>query len=126
MTKVFNLKSGKQTRRSLRKSMPDAEVILWSKLRRRQVGGHKFRRQFGVGRYSVDFYCPKLKLGIEVDGDSHFLPGAKEKDSRRQSYIEQCGIRILRFTNDEVRTNLDGVLERIEEEAAEREQEFDR
>ena len=50
----------------LRKSMPEAEVILWSKLSRKQMSGHKFRRQYGVGRYSIDFYCPELKLAIEV------------------------------------------------------------
>jgi len=122
MTRVFNSRSGKQRRRSLRKRMPEAEVILWSKLRRKQLGGHKFRRQFGVGKYSLDFYCPRLRLAVEVDGDSHFREQAKEKDSRRQSFIEGFGIEVLRFTNHEVRANLDGVLLRIEEVARKREQ----
>jgi very-short-patch-repair endonuclease len=104
--------------------MPEAEVILWTKLQRKQLGGHKFRRQFGVGKYSVDFYCPKLKLAIEVDGDSHFRGQAKKKDSRRESYVEQFGIEVLRFTNDDVRANLDGVLLKIEEVATEREREL--
>ena len=124
MAKVFNLKSGKQTRRSLQKRMPEAEVILSSKLQRKQLRRHKFRRQFGVGKYSVDFYCPKLRLAIEVDGDSHFTERAKKTDSKRQSFIEGFGIEVLRFRNDEVRANLDGVLLKIEEVATEREREL--
>jgi len=115
MTRVFNTNSGKQTRRMLRKSMPEAEVILWSKLRRKQMGGHKFRRQYGVGRYSIDFYCPELKLAIEVDGDSHFADGAAKKDKVRENFIIQFGIRFLRFSNADVRENLDGVLLKIED-----------
>ena len=94
--------------------MPEAEVILWSKLQRKQLGGYKFRRQYGVGRYSVDFYCPKLKLAIEVDGDSHFREDATERDTRRQLYIEQFDVEVVRFTNDDIRSNLDGVLTAIE------------
>jgi very-short-patch-repair endonuclease len=95
--------------------MPDAEVILWSKLRRKQMGGHKFRRQYGVGKYSIDFYCPELRLAIEVDGESHFADGAAEKDKERENFIIQFGIRFLRFSNTEVRENLDGVLLQIED-----------
>ena len=124
MARVFNSRSGKQTRRSLRKRMPESEVILWSKLQRKQLGGHKFRRQFGVGKYSIDFYCPKLKLAVELDGESHLSGQAEEEDSRRQAIVEQFGIRVLRFTNDQVRANLDGVLLRIEEVATEREGEL--
>ena len=123
MTRVFNTNSGKQTRRMLRKSMPEAEVILWSKLRRKQMGGYKFRRQYGVGRYSIDFYCPELELAIEVDGDSHFADGAAEKDKERENFIIQFGIRFLRFSNTDIRENLDGVLFQIEEDMRESEKE---
>lgn len=93
--------------------MPEAEVILWSKLRARQLVGCKFRRQYSVGPFVIDFYSPQYKLAIEVDGDSHFVDNAEEYDRQRQQYIEQFGIHFLRFTNADVRTNLYGVLDTI-------------
>ena len=120
MARVFNLAYKKDFRRSLRSHMPQAEVILWSKLQRRQLGGYKFRRQYGVGKYIVDFYCPKLKLAIEIDGPSHFVEGAKARDEFRQKYIEGFGIRVVRFTNEDVRRNLYGVLARLGEVIEER------
>jgi len=93
--------------------MPETEVILWSKLQRRQITGMKFRRQYSVGAFVVDFYCPELKLAIEVDGDSHFQPGAEERDAERANFIKQYGIKFFRFTNSDVRENLYGVLTQI-------------
>jgi very-short-patch-repair endonuclease len=93
--------------------LPPAELILWSRLKNRQVCTQKFRRQFSVGPYVVDFYCPALKLAIEIDGDSHFQPGEQEKDRTRQQFIESTGVQFLRFRNIEVRQNLRGVLETI-------------
>jgi very-short-patch-repair endonuclease len=95
--------------------MPKAEVILWSRLKGSQLKGLKFRRQYGVGAFVVDFCCPELKLVIEVDGNSHFVPGAQEKDLERQSWIGQFGFRFLRFTNEEVYGDLEGVVGRIGE-----------
>jgi len=95
--------------------MPEAEVILWSQLKNRQISGIKFRRQYSVGGYVIDFYCAKNKLAIEIDGDSHYILNAPERDEKRQQWIEQFGIRFLRFTNDDVRKNLYGVLDAIEE-----------
>jgi very-short-patch-repair endonuclease len=100
--------------------MPDAEVILWSRLKGKQLGGFKFRRQYGVGKFSIDFYCAERKLAIEVDGASHYTIGEQEKDRERQEWIEQFEIQFLRFTNDDVYKNLDGVLmmilEKLEKE----------
>ena len=96
--------------------MPDAEVILWSRLKGRQLLGCKFRRQYSVGSFVVDFFSPEVKLGIELDGDSHFQVGAAEYDQKRQQFVESFGIKILRFLNTEVYDNLDGVLEVIGEE----------
>jgi very-short-patch-repair endonuclease len=76
MTIAFNRKKDQEKRRSLRKNMPKSEVILWSKLKNRQMHGERFLRQYGVEEYMIDFYCPRLKLAIEVDGESHFMPGA--------------------------------------------------
>jgi len=103
----------------LRNTMPDAEVILWSKLKNRQILGCRFRRQFGVDSYSIDFYSPEIKLAVEADGDSHYKVGAEEKDRKRQSIIERYGITFLRFTNDDLRKNLDGVVLAIEEKILE-------
>jgi len=93
--------------------MPPAEVILWSKLRGKNVKGYKFRRQYSVGTYIVDFYCAELKLAIEIDGESHFIEGSEDRDRRRQEFIESTCIRFLRFTNTDVYERLDGVLEAI-------------
>ena len=113
MTKAFNRKTEKKRRQYLRKNMPEAEVILWSKLRRKQLCNIKFRRQYSVGPYVLDFYAPQIKLAIELDGDSHFTTEAKNHDRERDEYIEGFGIKILRILNPEIYENLDNVLEYI-------------
>jgi very-short-patch-repair endonuclease len=95
--------------------MPKAEILLWANLSRKQLLGYKFRRQYSVEQYVIDFYCPALKLAIEIDGDSHFQPGAKERDAERQGFIETFGIEFLRFTNADIYENLDGVIDTIAE-----------
>nr|WP_050568412.1 endonuclease domain-containing protein [Vibrio jasicida] len=92
--------------------MPKPEEVLWQKIRRKQLGV-KFRRQHGIGRYIVDFYCAELSLVIEIDGDSHFSTEGKEKDTKRDAFIETLGIKVLRFTNEEVMKQTESVLERI-------------
>ena len=112
--KTFNRKSEKGKRKSLRNNMPKAETVLWLKLKNKQMREFKFRRQYSVDNYIVDFYCPELKLAIEVDGDSHYFDSKIESDKKRQEYIESKDITILRFTNNDVYQNLDGVLSTIE------------
>jgi len=80
---------------------------------RRQMLAYKFRRQYSVDQYIIDFYCPELKLAIEVDGESHFTETAREYDRSRQEYIEAFGIRFLRVMNSDVLGNLQGVLDEI-------------
>ena len=92
--------------------MPHAEVILWSKLKGKGIG-YKFRRQYSVGKFAIDFVCPEVKLAIEVDGDSHYTEGAEYRDKERQKIIEHYGFVFLRFTNKEISENLDGVLIKI-------------
>ena len=113
MQSVYNKKKDQAKRRYLRKNMPKSEVILWSKLKNRQMHGERFLRQYGVDQYVLDFYCPRLKLAIEIDGDSHFMPGAEEQDKARQEYIESFGIQFLRFTNEDVYKNIDGVCQTL-------------
>src|SRR5262249_34662239 len=113
MTRIYNRATEKETRRRLRRDAPNAEHHVCSRLRARQLAGLKFRRQYGVGPFVLDFYCPALKLAVEIDGDSHFEEGAAARDRERQVRLEQYGIRFLRVTNLDVFENLDGVMERI-------------
>lgn len=113
MTEIFNKSKQKTQRRTLRNNATPAERRLWQALQGRQLGGHKFRRQYSVGAYILDFYCPALKLAIEIDGESHCRPGAPEHDARRQAFVESLGIRFLRFTNHDVLHDLPGVLQAI-------------
>ncbi|PMB00936.1 hypothetical protein CEN49_04055 [Fischerella thermalis CCMEE 5273] len=113
MTKLYNKSSEKEKRRQLRQNITKAEKILWEKVKDRQIEDCKFRRQYSVAEFVIDFYSPELKLAIEIDGDSHFQNGAAEYDKERQVFIESTGIRFIRFTNDDVYNNLSGVLEYI-------------
>lgn len=121
MGRIFNRQRENLKRRILRTEMPRAERILWGKLRRRQMMGYKFRRQFSVENYVIDMYCPELKLAIEVDGDSHFIGDTPEYDAEREIDIENYGIVFLRFQNEEVYNNLSGILITIEEKIKEME-----
>ena len=100
--------------RSLRQRMTEPEVILWSKLRRGQFGGHKFRRQHPVGPYIVDFACLRAKLIIELNGGHH--SELEHADRQRDANLEELGFNVLRIWNDDVRHNLSGVLDGISAE----------
>ena len=125
VTDHFNRSSEKERRRALRNSMTPAEVLLWSRLKSRQILDCKFRRQYSVGVYIIDFYSVEAKLGIEVDGDSHFHGGAAQYDRSRQDYIESFGIKIVRFNDAEVCGNIDGVLEVLASEIQDHRRLFD-
>jgi very-short-patch-repair endonuclease len=99
--------------RQLRKSMTDAEQHLWQYLRRRQIHGHKFRRQFPIGHYVVDFVCLEQKLVIEIDGGQHSRQ--QEYDARRTGFLESHDFRVIRFWNNEVLTETEAVLGIVEE-----------
>ena len=120
MNEFFNRQSETDKRRRLRASMPEAEVMLWSRLKGRQLRVCKFRRQYGVGSFVIDFFSVEIKLGIELDGDRHFQSGAPVYDLKRQQYIESFGIRIVRILNTEIYDKLDGVLEMIGREVLKR------
>jgi very-short-patch-repair endonuclease len=90
-----------------------AEDALWQALRRRRLGGFKFRRQHAIDRYVVDIYCPKARLVIEVDGPIHNF--SRHDDAIRQRNLVELNLRVVRFTNDEVVDQLEDVLRRIEE-----------
>jgi very-short-patch-repair endonuclease len=100
--------------RELRVNQTEAEKRLWYRLRNRQIGGAKFRRQAPIGRYIVDFVCFELKLVIELDGGQHASP--TKYDEGRTAWLKAREFKIIRFWNNEVIENMDGVWQRIEEE----------
>ncbi|HKQ36390.1 MAG TPA: endonuclease domain-containing protein [Nitrospiraceae bacterium] len=102
-------------KRRLRSDMTGPETRLWSRLKARQFQGRKFRRQHGIGAYIVDFYCPEQSLVIEIDGDSHADPAQIVKDKQREKYLQSLGLRVIRYINDDIVKNLDGVLEDLAE-----------
>ncbi len=106
-------KNLKQLSRNLRRNMTDAERLLWSKLRSKQIKGLQFYRQKIIDNYIVDFYCPKSKLVIEVDGGQHYSAEGIDKDKERDNYMIKSGITVLRFSDREVLGQVDVVLEKI-------------
>ena len=100
-------------RRDLRNHSTAAEASLWKVLKNSQVGGFKFRRQHGIGPYILDFYCPLLHLGIELDGSAHDAPMADKHDEIRTKYLEEQGITIIRFRNEVVYRNPNAIVEQI-------------
>jgi very-short-patch-repair endonuclease len=92
----------------LRNNMTLAEILLWNQLKQKQMMGCDFHRQKPIDEYVVDLFCPELLLAIEIDGESH--ERKLEKDSERQREIEALGVEFLRFEDDEVKKNLEGVL----------------
>lgn len=99
--------------RSLRRNQTDAEKLLWMKLRNRQLDGIKFRRQQPMGSYVVDFISFEKKLIIEIDGGQHNTDKNRQRDIKRATILEVKGYRVLRFWNNEVLNNLEGVLDTI-------------
>ncbi len=91
--------------------MTDAEKRLWSRLRQRQLGGHKFRRQCPLGRYIVDFVCLDAFLVVEVDGGQH--AEAKEYDAKRSAWLQSQGFHVLRFWNNDVLKHTEAVTQVI-------------
>lgn len=99
--------------RGLRNNMTRAEIILWSRLRMRQLGGYKFRRQQKIYNYVVDFYCHKLRLIIEVDGDIHSSLKQVEHDKVRDNILKINGYHVIRLSNLEVEISLDSFIQKL-------------
>jgi len=106
-------KTLKEYSRKLRKDITDTENLLWSKLRRKQLNGYQFYRQKIIGNYIVDFYCPKAKLIVELDGGQHYTNNGKQRDRIRDDYLVSLGLKVIRFSDREIFENLNGVLEKI-------------
>lgn len=105
--------------RNLRRGSTDAETFLWVFLRNKRLKGAKFRRQHPVGPYVLDFYCHEVKLAIEVDGSGHLEDDQIKADEKRTEFLNQNGIRVIRFYNHQVLNEIEGVLSVIWEELPE-------
>ena len=113
MTRHYNKKSEQEKRRLLRNNMTYCEKIIWNHLRKRQLGC-RFLRQYSVDHFVIDFYCPELKLAIEIDGDIHEIPEQKDYDKARQKYLEAFGIEFVRIKNEEFLSNPNKAFSKIE------------
>lgn len=113
MRNIYNNENLKNRRKKLRRNQTDAEKFLWSKLRKRQMLGLRFFRQYSVGPYILDFYCPAIRLAIELDGGHHNEEHVIEYDERRSLYISKLNIEVIRFWNHDVINNVEGVVDTI-------------
>lgn len=108
--RIQNLVAYKHLRKTLRNNPTNAESFLWSKIKNNFLD-FKFRRQHGIGDYIVDFYCSEIKLVIELDGEVHEYK--YESDIKRDNFLVEQGIKILRYRNEEVMKNIEGILDDI-------------
>lgn len=111
---IHNRKHLESRRKDLRKNGTPAESFLWKYLSKSQLSGRKFRRQHSISHYIVDFYCPKEKLIIELDGEYHNHPNSQEYDEKRTKYLNDLGFKVIRFENKMVFDHLPSVLTEIE------------
>lgn len=112
-TAEANPKSQKDLRQALRNNLTPAEATLWKALKAAQINGLKFRRQHGIGPYVMDFYCPSIKLCIELDGEVHNMHGAYLHDSERTRFLNENGVTVMRFENEIVFKNINAIIESI-------------
>jgi len=110
--KPYN-KNLKQPSRDLRSSMTDAEQLLWQRLRRKQILGLQFYRQKPMLNFIVDFYCPAANLVIECDGGQHYTEEGLDADQNRDKALSELGLMVLRFSNSQILTETDAVVEQI-------------
>lgn len=105
----------KQRRQELRRNQTEAEKTFWAHVRSRSFQGVRFFRQYSIGPYILDFYCPKASIAVELDGGQHSLDERREYDAARSAFLIDHGIEVMRFWNHDVLQNIDGVLIRIAE-----------
>jgi very-short-patch-repair endonuclease len=112
-TKLYNITLTKETRKYLRRNLTPAEAVLWRSIKNKQLDGKRFRRQYGVGKYVLDFYCPSEKLCVELDGAHHFTPSGILRDEKRDGYLHENDIKVIRIENQHVFDRHEHVLEYI-------------
>jgi very-short-patch-repair endonuclease len=117
MTIIYNKTIQKERRKQLRNNSTLEEIILWQKIKDKQLGV-RFRRQYGIGCYIADFCCPKKKVVIEVDGKIHGYKEQRIYDNERELAIKKIGFKVLRFKNEEIRYNIETVIKEIKNSIA--------
>ena len=105
--------NNKNNARLLRKNMTDAERLIWSRVRRKQILDVQFYRQKPIENFIVDFYAPKIKLVVEIDGSQHFEPEHCQRDKERDAVLNALGLQVLRFDNHAVLSNIENVMESL-------------
>ncbi|MFH0804133.1 MAG: endonuclease domain-containing protein [Candidatus Zambryskibacteria bacterium] len=110
---LYNNKALKERRRELRNNQTPAEKILWKYVSKNKIKRLRFLRQYGIGPYVLDFYCPKIRLGIELDGSVHKEKENKLYDKDREKFLENLNIEVIRFWNSDVLNNTENVLDKL-------------
>uniref|UniRef100_UPI0030EE6DC1 endonuclease domain-containing protein n=2 Tax=Rhodohalobacter sp. 8-1 TaxID=3131972 RepID=UPI0030EE6DC1 len=112
---MLNPKKTKKQRQYLRNNMTKWEVILWNDLKGKNMLGFKVRRQYGIDNFVIDFYCPELKLAIEVDGDVHEFTSKKLSDSRKNDLLKDEGIKLIRLNNYDLEDDYESIVLYLED-----------
>lgn len=113
---MLNPKKTKKKRRYLRNNMTKWETRLWNDLKQKKMLGYKVRRQYGVNNYVIDFYCPKLKLGIEIDGEIHFQYRRSIQDQEKDRILKSLGIRVIRISTQDVVEDYESIVLHLEDQ----------
>lgn len=114
--KIQYSQSLKYSARKLRGNQTESEKLLWRRIRNRQINGYQFFRQRPIGNYIVDFYCPRAKLVVEIDGGQHFEGDNIVRDIIRDAFMKGLNLRVMRFTNLDILKNIENVLDKISRE----------
>lgn len=121
---MLNPKKTKKQRQYLRKNMTKWEIRLWNDLKQKKMLGYKVQRQYGVNNYVIDFYCPKLKVGIEVDGEIHFKYGRRIQDHKKDELLNELGIRVIRISTIDMEEDYESIVVHLEDLFQKREREL--
>ena len=111
--KIYYSPKLKQLARNLRNNSTLSEVLFWKEVRSKNLLGYQFLRQKPIGNFIVDFYCPKLKLAIEIDGDSHDNYKASQKDKMKENYLLKLGINLIRYDDHDIKSNIQGTIDHL-------------
>jgi len=112
---MLNPKRTKKTRQYLRNNMTKWEVRLWNDLKGKKMFGFKIRRQYGIDNYIIDFYCPKLKLAIELHGEVHYYSNKMESDIRKDQHLAEAGIKLIRLKNEDLAEDYESIVIYLED-----------
>jgi very-short-patch-repair endonuclease len=110
---LYNNKTLKERRQELRNNQTEAEKVLWKYISKNKISGLRFLRQYSAGPYILDFYCPKIRLGIELDGNIHKEKENKIYDKDREKYLKSLDIKVIRFWDNEIFEHLKEVLDKL-------------